>query len=85
MVCHIEACQEASGGWIAKVPAVPGLRVYGGTQRETLAAARKLSIILLPVSGRRRARILGFYPGRIPDSARLVAQPLDTLPARLAL
>jgi predicted RNase H-like HicB family nuclease len=73
MVCHIETSREPDGRWIAKVPALPGLQVYGHSQEETLVAARELSAMLLYEGNRRDQRILVLYPGRIPDSARIAA------------
>jgi len=71
MVFHIETSREPDGHWIAKVPALPGLKVYGRSQGETLVTARKLSAMLLYEGNRRRHSILAFYPGRSPDSARI--------------
>jgi len=72
MVCHIETNREPDGGWIAKVPALPGLQVYRYSEHEALATARKLTAMLLQAGASTRKnnhRILAFYPGRIPASA----------------
>jgi hypothetical protein len=76
MVCQIETSREPDGCWVAKVPALPGLQIYGHSQVETLATAGKLNAMLLPKvgpQGQGNHRILAFYPGRVPDSARLSA------------
>jgi predicted RNase H-like HicB family nuclease len=74
MVYHIETSREPDGRWVAKVPALEGLQVYGHSQEETLVEARKLSAMLLYEGNQRDQRILAFYPGRLPDSARIAAQ-----------
>jgi hypothetical protein len=71
MVFPIKTSRDPYGHWIAKVLALPGLKVYGSSQEETLVTARKLSAMLLYEGKRRRHSILAFYPGRIPDSARI--------------
>ena len=71
MVFPIKTSRDPDGHWVAKVPALPGLKVYGSSQEETLVTARKLSVMLLYDGNRRRQSILAFYPGRIPDSARI--------------
>jgi predicted RNase H-like HicB family nuclease len=75
MVCHIETSREPDGRWVAKVPALEGLQIYGYSQEETLAEARKVSAMLLYGGNRRDQRILVFYPGRLPDSAGSAGQP----------
>jgi len=76
MVCHIETSRNPDGCWIAKVLTLPGMQIYGYSQEETLVAARKLTAMLLGEGDgweRRDERILVFYPGRVPDSARSAA------------
>jgi predicted RNase H-like HicB family nuclease len=77
MVYHIETSQEPNGRWVAKVPAVPGLLVYGQTEAETLVAAEKLTAILLAEGNKSGRGIVAFYPGRIPDSAGVAGQPSE--------
>ncbi len=72
---RVEASREQDGRWVAKAPEVPGLRVYGFSEQETVAAAQKLIAILLPVVCKGSQRILAFYPGRLPDSAQFAMQP----------
>ena len=72
---HIETSREEYGEWVAKAAAVPGLVVYGGTEEEALLAAEKLTAILLPARRQSVRRILGFYPGRIPESAQFAMHP----------
>jgi hypothetical protein len=79
MACHIETSREPDGGWVAKVPALPGLQIYGHSQDETLAIARKLTAILLPKGYPHEPcdqRILVFYPGHRPESTCGVVQGL---------
>ena len=79
MVCHVQTARETNGRWMAKVPAIPGLQIYGDSQDDLLASARKLTAILMNNnSGEEHGdlRILAFYPGRIPDSALLEARAL---------
>jgi predicted RNase H-like HicB family nuclease len=76
MFCHIETSHEPDGGWIAKVPELPGFQIYGYSQGETLATARKLTAMLLDGNDRHEMndqRILAFYPGRVPDSELIAA------------
>ncbi|MGA2982667.1 MAG: hypothetical protein ABSG32_02565 [Terriglobia bacterium] len=76
MVCQIETSREPDGYWIAKVPALPGLQIYGHSQVETLATANRLNAMLLSKGGRQgqsNQRILVFYPGRVPDPDRFTA------------
>jgi predicted RNase H-like HicB family nuclease len=40
----IELDREADGRWIAEVPELPGVIVYGSTEREAMAAARALAL-----------------------------------------
>jgi len=47
MVCEIETIYEPEEGWIAKVPSLPGLQIYGHSQEDALATARRLSAMLL--------------------------------------
>ncbi len=75
MVYHIETSREKDGSWVAKVPALPGLQVYGYSEGETLSIAGRLAALLTPTGNETRSRILGFYPGRIPAAAQVVAQP----------
>ena len=68
MVSQIESNREADGSWVAKVDILPGLQLYGNSEGETLAAARRLTAMLLYEDDGADQRILAFYPGRIPDS-----------------
>lgn len=72
---QIETNQEANGRWVTRVPALPGLAAFGDTERESLSAAKDLANILLPAGEHRGVRILGFYPGRIPDYAKVAGSP----------
>jgi len=72
---RVEASRERDGFWVAKVPEVPGLRVYGYSEQETVVTAEKVIAILLPEGRTESQRILAFYPGRLPDSARFAMQP----------
>jgi hypothetical protein len=47
----------------------PGLQLYGFSQKETLAAARKLTAVLLYEDNCRDQRILSSYPGRTSPGA----------------
>jgi predicted RNase H-like HicB family nuclease len=40
----VEVERETDGRWIASVPALPGVLVYGGTQDEAIAAAKALAL-----------------------------------------
>lgn len=76
MVCHIETIRVPEGGWVTKVSALPGLQIYGHSQAETLATARKLRAMLPPKDNtleRRNQKILAFYLGRPPESAYAAA------------
>jgi hypothetical protein len=76
MVCQIETIRENDGRWTAKVPALPGLQIYGNSEVETLAIAGKLNAVLLQKSDGREKhnqRILAFYPGRVPVPVLLAA------------
>jgi predicted RNase H-like HicB family nuclease len=39
--------READGRWIAEVPALPGVLVYGPTRDEAMAAAKALALHVL--------------------------------------
>lgn len=41
---RIEIEQEDDGRWIAEVPDLPGVMVYGGTQREAVSKAEALAL-----------------------------------------
>lgn len=75
MTACIETYQESNGSWVASVEAVPGLQVFGRSREETLAIAEELATIFLPKPQEHGSRILGFYPGRIPDSAQASRHP----------
>jgi hypothetical protein len=66
----IDAVREPDGRWVATLPHIPGLVVYEQSQEEVLDSARKLSAILLGEDMGGGGRILAFYPGQIPESAR---------------
>jgi hypothetical protein len=85
MVCQVETSQGPDGRWVAMASAVPGLLVYGRTEEETRVAARELAAILQPEDSKNRQRILAFYPGRIPHSARVAGQPLEGPPSKVTL
>ena len=76
MVSQIESNREPDGSWIAKVEILPGLQLYGNSQAETLAAARRLTAMLLYEDDGEDQRILAFYPGNIPDSATVANELL---------
>jgi predicted RNase H-like HicB family nuclease len=40
---RVEFDREVDGRWIADVPALPGVTVYGRTRKDALAAARTLA------------------------------------------
>jgi predicted RNase H-like HicB family nuclease len=78
MVCHIETCCEPDGGWVAKVLSLPGLQIYGHSQEDALATARRLTAMLLledEREERKNQRIRAFYPGHAPDSHHASASP----------
>ena len=76
MVSHIECSREPDGRWVARVYDLPGLQLYGDSQEDALAAARKVTAMLLSQSNWGDQRIVAFYPDRTPDSARVAEQPL---------
>jgi predicted RNase H-like HicB family nuclease len=43
----VETEQEADGRWIAEVPELPGVIVYGNTQTEAIRKAQALSLRVL--------------------------------------
>ena len=45
--CNIECNRAPDGRWVAMVDDLPGLQLYGDSKEETLAAARKVSTMLL--------------------------------------
>jgi predicted RNase H-like HicB family nuclease len=47
MTLTIEFEQEADGRWIAEVPELPGVLVYGGTQDKAAQLARALAFRVL--------------------------------------
>jgi predicted RNase H-like HicB family nuclease len=74
MVCHVETCCDPDGGWVAKVPELPGLQIYEHSQEDALATARRLTAILLLASEQEEQkdqRILAFYPGNAPEYDRI--------------
>jgi len=79
MLIDIQIRPELNGRWGARVPAVPGLVVYGESQEESREAATKVAGIILQRGERRRAKILAFYPGRMPPMS--VPQPPSLSPA----
>jgi predicted RNase H-like HicB family nuclease len=44
MNISIELDREVDGRWIAEVPALPGVIVYGSTRREAVAKAKALAL-----------------------------------------
>ena len=71
MICAIETICEPDGGWVAKVPSLPGLQIYGHSEEDALATARRLSAMLLLEQDREERKyqkILAFYPGDAPES-----------------
>ncbi len=46
-VIQIELEQETDGRWIADVPAIPGVLVYGATTDEAIANAQALALRVL--------------------------------------
>ncbi|HMN40802.1 MAG TPA: type II toxin-antitoxin system HicB family antitoxin [Phycisphaerales bacterium] len=44
---RIETEQEADGRWIAEVPELPGVLVYGATREEAVRKAQTLSLRVL--------------------------------------
>lgn len=46
-VFHIELEQEQDGRWIAEVPELPGVMVYGKNRREAIAKAEALALRVL--------------------------------------
>lgn len=47
MNLHIEIEQEEDGRWIAEVPELPGVLVYGSTREEAIARVKALSLRIL--------------------------------------
>ena len=43
----IETEREADGRWIAEVPELPGVMVYGGTREKAIAGVEKLALRVL--------------------------------------
>lgn len=43
----IEIEREADGRWIAEIPALPGVMVYGETRRQALIAVESLALRVL--------------------------------------
>lgn len=44
MNLQVEIDREVDGRWIAEVPALPGVMVYGSTRAETLAKVKALAL-----------------------------------------
>lgn len=47
MNLNIEIEQEEDGRWIAEVPELPGVLVYGSTREEAIARVKALSLRIL--------------------------------------
>ena len=47
IACNIECSRAPDRRWVAMVDDLPGLLLFGDSQEETLAAARKVSAMLL--------------------------------------
>ena len=47
MVFKIELDREADGRWIAEIPDLPGVMVYGGTRQEAIARVQALALRVL--------------------------------------
>jgi predicted RNase H-like HicB family nuclease len=45
--CNIECSRKPDGRWVAMVDDLPGFQLFGDSQEETVAAARKVSAMLL--------------------------------------
>jgi len=41
---HIEVDREADGRWIAEVPELPGVMVYGATRHDAIAKVEALAL-----------------------------------------
>lgn len=44
---HIEIERETDGRWIAEIPGLPGVMVYGKTKQEAVRAVRALALRVL--------------------------------------
>jgi predicted RNase H-like HicB family nuclease len=44
---HVKTDREEDGRWIAEVPALPGVMVYGATREEALAKVEALALRVL--------------------------------------
>jgi len=47
MVLNIETELEVDGRWLAEIPALPGVLVYGPTEDEAIARAKALALRVL--------------------------------------
>jgi predicted RNase H-like HicB family nuclease len=47
MVLRVEFDIEEDGRWIADIPELPGVTVYGGTKEEALAKVQRLALEVL--------------------------------------
>ena len=43
----VEVEREADGRWIAEIPALPGVLVYGNTRQEAVLKARTLAVSVI--------------------------------------
>ncbi len=59
MTLHVEFDREDDGRWIAEIPALPGVLVYGDSRE---AALRSVEALALRVLADRRPRILNLSP-----------------------
>ena len=47
MVLKVEFDREEDGRWIADIPELPGVMVYGASQKEALAKVQRLALAVL--------------------------------------
>jgi hypothetical protein len=59
----IEACCAPDGRWVATLPRIPGLIVYGESRQDAMSSARKLGAILREDCAGGDGKILAFRPG----------------------
>ncbi len=60
MVLKVEFDREEDGRWIADIPQLPGVLVYGRTKKEALATVQRLALEVLAEQMEERGEPKGF-------------------------
>lgn len=75
MPCVIETRQEPNGRWVASVPEVPDLMVFGDTQEEARTLAQNVAALIIDWMAQNNETIPALHPAQDHDTSRTQAAP----------